>query len=112
MRTFQRRAVALLALLLHTHIYSTAQSPAVLPGPEQTPRFRVAADGVSIDAVVTDRDGRIVADLTTDDFEVRQDGKIQKLLFAQFVPVHSGGDTHSPVPPMEHAIDGRPVTAP
>jgi VWFA-related protein len=55
-----------------------------------TPRFRVATDGVRIDAVVTDRDGRIVSDLTADDFEVRQDGKLQKLLFAQFVPVLSG----------------------
>ena len=57
---------------------------------ENTPRFRVAADGVRIDAVVTDQKGRIVPDLTAADFEVRQDGKLQKLLFAQFVPVLTG----------------------
>lgn len=51
------------------------------------PRFRVGVDAVRIDAVVTDRNGRIVSDLTADDFEVRQDGKLQKVTFAQFVPV-------------------------
>jgi VWFA-related protein len=53
----------------------------------QTPRFRVAVDAVRIDAVVTDKDGNIVRDLTADDFEIRQDGKPQKVTFAQFVPV-------------------------
>ena len=56
----------------------------------QAPRFRVGVDAVRIDAVVTDRDGRTVADLTADDFEVRQDGKLQKVTFAEFVPVLAG----------------------
>ena len=53
------------------------------------PRFRVSVDVVRIDAVVTDREGRIVRDLTADDFEVRQNGKRQRVTFAQFVPVDS-----------------------
>lgn len=56
----------------------------------QPPRFRVGVDAVRIDAVVTDRDGRTVSDLTADDFEVRQDGKLQKVTFAEFVPVLAG----------------------
>jgi VWFA-related protein len=52
-----------------------------------TPRFRVSVDAVRIDAVVTDRDGRIVSDLTADDFEVLQNGKRQRITFAQFIPV-------------------------
>src|SRR5262245_2961177 len=61
---------------------------AMLLGQEpQTPRFRVAVDAVRIDAVVTDKAGNIVRDLTADDFEVLQDGKPQKVTFAQFVPV-------------------------
>jgi VWFA-related protein len=59
----------------------------VLAQEPQTPRFRVAVDAVRIDAVVTDRDGRIVRDLTADDFEILQDGKKQNVTFAQFVPV-------------------------
>src|SRR5215831_18283571 len=53
----------------------------------QTPRFRVAVDAVRIDAVVTDKDGNVVRDLTADDFEILQDGKKQNVTFAQFVPV-------------------------
>jgi VWFA-related protein len=60
---------------------------ALLAQEPQTPRFRVAVDAVRIDAVVTDKDGNIVRDLTADDFELLQDGKPQKVTFAQFVPV-------------------------
>jgi VWFA-related protein len=55
--------------------------------PSEPPRFRVAVDLVSIDAVVTDRKGDVVRDLTAADFEVFQSGKRQKVTFAQFVPV-------------------------
>ena len=57
------------------------------PQRSESPRFRVAVDAVRIDVVVTDRDGRIVNDLGADDFEVRQDGRPQKVTFAQFIPV-------------------------
>ena len=53
----------------------------------QPPRFRVAVDAVSIDAVVTDRKGQVVRDLTAADFEILQDGKPQRVVFAEFVPV-------------------------
>jgi VWFA-related protein len=56
------------------------------------PRFRVGVDAVRIDAVVTDRDGRIVTDLTAGDFDVRQDGKRQTVTFAEFMPVSGGAD--------------------
>src|SRR6266568_6879457 len=58
-----------------------------LQPPPEPPRFKVAVDAVSFDAVVTDRDGHVVRDLTADDFEIFQDGKRQKVTFAQFVPV-------------------------
>src|SRR5260370_16490788 len=57
----------------------------LLPQEPQTPRFRVPVDAVRIDAVVTDRDGNTVRDPTANDFEVFQDGKPQKVTFAQFV---------------------------
>jgi VWFA-related protein len=53
----------------------------------QTPRFRVAVDAVRIDAVVTDKNGKVVTDLAAADFEVLQDGHKQAVSFAQFVPV-------------------------
>jgi hypothetical protein len=72
--------------------------------PSQPPTFRVAVDIVSIDAVVTDRNGDIVRDLTAADFEVMQDGKPQKVTFAQFVAVtatpraDTAGATARPAP--------------
>ena len=36
-------------------------------------------------SVVTDHDGNLVTDLTADDFEVRQDGKVQPITLAQYV---------------------------
>lgn len=65
----------------------TAAAVAARQAPSELPRFRVAVDIVSIDAVVTDRTGEVVRGLTAADFEVFQDGKRQKVTFAQFVPV-------------------------
>ncbi len=65
---------------------------ALIPAQErqEPPRFRVGVDAVRIDAVVVDRNGRVVSDLTADDFEIRQDGKLQKVTFAEFVRVDTG----------------------
>ena len=65
----------------------TAAAVAAGQAPSEPPRFRVAVDVVSIDAVVTDRKGEVVRDLTASDFEVFQNGRRQKVTFAQFVPV-------------------------
>lgn len=65
----------------------TVAAVAARQAPSELPRFRVAVDIVSIDAVVTDRNGNVVRDLTAADFEVVQNGKRQKVTFAEFVPV-------------------------
>ena len=69
-----------------------------LAAQEQAPRFRVAVDAVRIDAVVTDKDGKIVRDLTADDFEILQDGKPQPVTFAQFVPILLAERANTPAP--------------
>ena len=47
--------------------------------PSDPPRFRIAVDVVRLDAVVTDKDGKLVTDLTADDFDLHQDGRPQKI---------------------------------
>jgi VWFA-related protein len=59
------------------------------PSPEP-PRFRVGVDAIRLDVVVTDDDGNLVTDLTADDFEVRQDGRLQQITLARYVPVDVG----------------------
>ena len=82
----------------------------------EPPRFRVAVDVVSIDAVVTDRRGEVVRDLTATDFEVFQDGKRQKVTLAQFVPVTRAAapprDSGARVVPAPGAMEAAGVPAP
>ena len=66
--------------------------------PPELPTFRVAVDVVSVDVAVTDRDGRIVRDLTAADFEVFQNGKPQRVTAAKFVPVGVGRRCRRPAP--------------
>jgi VWFA-related protein len=46
---------------------------------QQPPTFKVRVDFVEVDAVVTDRQGRIVRDLKKEDFQVLEDGKSQTI---------------------------------
>jgi Ca-activated chloride channel family protein len=45
----------------------------------QQPTFRAGSDAVRVFATVTDRDGRLVTNLTQDVFEVKDDGKVQPI---------------------------------
>jgi len=46
---------------------------------QQPPTFKVRVDYVEVDAVVTDRQGRLVRDLKKEDFQVLEDGKAQAI---------------------------------
>ncbi len=51
------------------------------------PSFRIGVDAVRIDAVVSDKDGKLVTNLTADDFDVHQDGRPQKITLVRWVPI-------------------------
>jgi len=73
--------------------FANAQSPSSPQPPADQPTFHIGVDAVRIDAVVTDSKGQIVTDLTADDFELKDDGRPQKVTLATFVPVASGPAT-------------------
>jgi Ca-activated chloride channel homolog len=53
------------------------------PQDQQQPTFRSGTKTVAVYATVSENNGRLVPDLTRDDFEVREDGKVRPLsLFA------------------------------
>lgn len=96
-----RRVASLLAFALAAAVYPAAQAPPAQDPPQQPQRpvFRGGIDSVSVDAVVTDKQGRPVLDLTAEDFEVREDGKPQAIDTFRLVrtgdalagPTRSGG---------------------
>ena len=83
---------------------------------QQPPTFKVRVDYVEVDAVVTDRQGRIVRDLKKEDFQVLEDGKSQAITNFTLVDIPVDKDNRplfasSPIEPdvksNEKAFDGR-----
>jgi VWFA-related protein len=102
-------AVGLIAGVLSAALVrASSQAPPAVSQPQ--PVFRVGVDAVRIDAVVTDKDGRIVTDLTAKDFELRQDGKVQNITLARFVPVQTSAE--QPRPPEPVVKKGEPAPPP
>ena len=80
------RAVGTRLFLLGVLLMSTVTLPAQHQiGTPDGPVFRASTDLVTIDAVVTDRDGKPVTNLTRDDFEVTVAGKHQTLEQAVYI---------------------------
>ena len=73
--------------------------------------FRTGATLVTVDAVVTDKDGRQITDLTVDDFELIADGTRRPLRHAVYVPL---GSTPAVVqqPTAQNDDASRPAPAP
>ena len=63
----------------------------------QEPTLRITVRLVQVDAVVTDKNGRHVSDLTKEDFKLFQDGKQQAITHFSYV----AGPPAAPVPPQE-----------
>jgi VWFA-related protein len=74
----KRLAVAVLVAGLGAGVLS-AQQPAPAASAPPPVTFRAEVNYVEVDAFVTDQQGRVVTDLTQNDFEVLEDGKPQKL---------------------------------
>src|SRR5687768_152076 len=82
-----------------------ARQPTPTPTPEQSPEedevVRITTNLVQFDAVVTDRDGRLVTDLKPEDFEVFLGGKPQKIsnfAFVSAAPAAAPAATPAPRP--------------
>lgn len=80
---------------------------ALLAQDPDAPTLRITVTMVQVDAVVTDRGGKHVPDLTRDDFEVFEDGKAQKISHFSFVP----GQAPIQRKTTASGLKGAPVTA-
>src|ERR1017187_216836 len=70
-------------------LFASGQQPAVPAPDSQRPGavFTVTSTLVQVDAVVTDSKGHHITDLTPEDFQVFEDGKLQKLTHFSYVRV-------------------------
>jgi VWFA-related protein len=88
---------SLLTLFLLFALFSTAlpqQKPPVKPTPDDDV-IRTNTNVVQVDAVVTDKNGKVVTDLGVDDFEIFEEGKSVKAQYFSFVPL-TGNSTTAP----------------
>jgi VWFA-related protein len=70
-----RRTWILTLALLTCEALGAAQQPGIAPQPSVT--FRAETNFVEVHAIVTDETGAFVRDLTRDDFEILEDGRLQ-----------------------------------
>jgi VWFA-related protein len=82
-----------LALLLCLSFFVTAfGQTSKQPTQQQSDQdevVRITTNLVQLDAVVTDKKGQLVTDLTADDFEVYEDGRQQKVMNLSFITTQS-----------------------
>jgi VWFA-related protein len=80
-----------------------AQEPA-----KQGDVLRITTNLVQLDVVVTDKDGRPVADLSPDDFEVSEDGKKQQITNFSYISAVDSA-VPRPDPPASTSTSKKPV---
>ncbi len=80
-----RKATLILLILALTTVALSQNKP---QKPDEDQAIRISTDLVQLDAVVTDKNGRIVKDLTRADFELYENSKKQPISFFEFV--HAG----------------------
>jgi VWFA-related protein len=90
-RRGRRAVVALVALLvtLSSQASGRASEQQAQPTSQDQPSFRTEANFILTDVFVT-RDGRPVADLTINDFEVKEDGALQTIKSFEYVRITPG----------------------
>jgi VWFA-related protein len=88
-----KRVFALLAFLLSlTSFLVNAQTPTPTPQtPEETDVVVIRTNLIRVDATVTDKNGKIVTDLTADDFEIYENGVKQQITNFSFVAPQTAG---------------------
>jgi len=94
-------------------LFGHGQTPTPSSGSQDTgpqPTFSVAVDLVTTDVIPRDSNGAFVADLTTADFEVKEDGVVQDI--ASLVLVHGGRTFSLASPAAPPPVEGLILPAP
>src|SRR5258706_9475614 len=95
-----RFLIVVLILVFSGATRGQQQPPSTLP----SVTFKTEVNYVDVDTIVTDERGNFVGTLTKDDFEVREDGKVQKIDMFSTVDIPL-------VRPERFAFLNRPITS-
>src|SRR5205085_3578946 len=79
---------------------TTSQTP---PASDQDEVVRITTNLVQIDAVVTDRNGKQITDLSSTDFAIYEDGHPQEIKNFSFISLQPMPTTAAPTPAPERA---------
>src|SRR5204862_2064675 len=115
------RSYLLISLILLSASAGSAQQPQTPPSQQPTAAqsavtFRAETNFVEVHAIVTDKTGAFVRDLTADDFEIYEGGRLQKpSVFTYvdlpverpFTPVNASGPIEPDVRETTRTFDGR-----
>jgi VWFA-related protein len=112
MLTKNRRRIATLLFLVQLLIslapIALAQTTADKPPAGQDKPLRLRTDEVIVDAIVLDKRGRAVSDLTANDFEVYEDGVKQQVTSFRFESSSAATDTVTRTPATGTTPNGNP----
>jgi len=81
MQPFKKPPLVFLAALLVTTAGGVAWLPAAQEPPEPSATLRVEVPVVNVYCTVKEPSGRLITDLTADDFEIREDGQKQEIRY-------------------------------
>lgn len=93
-----QRKLRMVCLLVRTGLVSAlllASLPPLSAQETELSSWRIRSDLIVLDVIPTGRNGEFLGDLTLEDFEVREDGKVQDLVYCQLVEADSGGEDGS-----------------
>lgn len=92
---YQPSLALTLILTLFTATFGQVATPSSTPQQDEDEVVRITTNLVQVDAVVTDKNGRQVTDLRSEDFEILEDGRPQKITNLSYI---SNEPTTAPLP--------------
>jgi VWFA-related protein len=109
MTIYPRRIALAVVFLIGAFSFTFGQSKTQsTPPPQDDEVVKITTKLVQMDVVVTDKHGDPITDLTKDDFEIRQDGKVQKITGVSYV----GGSAPAPKDLLPVKTEKNAVPAP
>jgi VWFA-related protein len=113
---FRKPGIVLLlnfSLLIST--WAQTQTSPVRPPQEKTDEddvVRITTNLVQVDVTVTDKDGRQVTDLTSEDFEIREEGQPQQITNLSYIGISPGTSSAETIQPSNKRDSGAPAPPP